>query len=144
MPKTDNRSMGNQFETELGSTLAEHGFWVHLMQQNKSGQPADIIAVKGKYHTLIDCKLISDHKGFPFERVEENQKYAMRMFHKKSGEMCWFAMKLPDETVWLIPMERVEVLVGRGKNKLSELEIKQQTWPLEKWLKDSEEWAKDI
>jgi len=44
----------------------------------------------------------------------------------------------------MIPMERVEVLAGRGKNKLSELEIKQQTWPLEKWLKDSDEWAKDI
>ena len=144
MTKTDNRTNGGKFEVEFGHRLAESGFWVHLMQQNKSGQPADIIAVKGRYHTLIDCKVISDHKGFTFDRVEENQKYAMRTFHNKCGEMCWFALRLPDATVWMTPMERIEILKGRGKVKLTELEIKQHTWPLEKWLKDSDVWAEDV
>ena len=64
--KTDNRSSGTRFEQDFANLLAEHGFWAHVMQQNKAGQPADIIAVKGKFHTLIDCKEISDtDKGFP-------------------------------------------------------------------------------
>ena len=53
---TDNRTTGNRFEQELSDILAEHGFWVHVMQQNKAGQPADIVAMRGRFHTLIDCK----------------------------------------------------------------------------------------
>ena len=51
--KTDNRSRGGRFEQEMAEKLAENGFWCHVMQQNKAGQPADLIAVKGRYHTLI-------------------------------------------------------------------------------------------
>ena len=42
-----NKKLGNKFENEFADILAdEFGFWVHLLNQNKSGQPADIIAVK--------------------------------------------------------------------------------------------------
>ena len=85
MTKTDNRTIGGKFEQDLSHILAENGFWVHVMQQNKAGQPADLIAVKGRYHTLIDCKVISDENGFPFERVEENQKYAMYWWMRRLG-----------------------------------------------------------
>ena len=104
----------------------------------------DIIAVKGKFHTLIDCKVISDDKGFPFDRVEDNQKLAMRMFQKKCGELCYFALKLTDASVWLISMERIETLKGRGKKRLTEDEIRSQSWSLENWLEASHEWSKDI
>ena len=134
MTKTDNRSTGGRFEQELSHTLAEAGFWVHVLQQNKSGQPADIIAVIGHYHTLIDCKVISDDKGFSFERMEENQKSAMRMFHKKCSEPCYFALKLPDETVWMISMERLETQRNRGKRRLMDAEIREQAWSLDKWI----------
>ena len=145
MTKTDNRTNGGRFEQDLSHVLAEHGFWVHVMQQNKSGQPADIVAVKGKFHTLIDCKVISDDKGFPFERVEENQKYAMRMFQRKACELCYFALKLPDESVWMVSMERLETLKGRGKKRITEHEIRNtQTWSLEKWLEASDDWAEDV
>lgn len=142
--KTDNRSNGGRFEQELSYSLADRGFWVHVMQQNKSGQPADIIAVKGKYHTLIDCKVISDDNGFPFERIEENQKYAMRLFQRRCGELCYIAMKVPDETVWLISLERIGVLIAQGHKRLSEKEIRDQAWPLEKWLDASDTWAEDV
>lgn len=132
--KTDNRTVGGKFEQELSHLLADAGFWVHVMQQNKAGQPADIIAVKGMFHTLIDCKVISDDKGFPFERVEENQRYAMRMFQRKAHELCWFALRLPDGSIWMLPMERIEIMNGRGKRKLTDHEIRTQTYPLEKWL----------
>lgn len=143
MASTDNRTIGGQFELELAEELANNGFWVHIMQQNKSGQPADIIAVRGKWHTLIDCKVISDDKGFPFERVEENQKYAMRMFTRKANELCYFAFRLTDGTVWLVSLERIETLKGRGKKRLTDNEIRNQTWSLQKWIESSKVWAEN-
>lgn len=143
MTKTDNRSTGNRFEQDLSQTLADHGFWVHVMQQNKAGQPADIIAVKGKYHTLIDCKVISDDKGFPFDRIEENQRLAMRTFFRKCGELCYFALKLPDETVWMVSLQRLETLKGRGKKRLTEHDIRTGIWSLDSWLISSDTWAED-
>ena len=143
MANTDNRTIGGQFELELAEELANNGFWVHIMQQNKSGQPADIIAVRGKWHTLIDCKVISDDKGFPFDRVEENQKYAMRMFTRKANELCYFAFRLPDGTVWLVSLERIETLKGRGKKRLTDNEIRNQTWSLQKWIESSKVWAEN-
>ena len=136
--KTDNRTNGGRFEQELAKILAEHGFWVHVMQQNKAGQPADIIAVKHGFHTLIDCKVISDGNGFSFERVEENQKYAMRTFQRKADELCYFALKLPDGTIWLVSLERIETLKLRGKKKLTENEIRHCTWSLENWLEKAD------
>ena len=144
MQKTDNRTTGNRFEQELSHELANHGFWCHVMQQNKAGQPADIIAVKGKFHTLIDCKVISDDKGFPFERVEENQRLAMKQFQRKSNDLCYFALKLPDESVWLVSMERIETLRGRGKKRLTDHEIRTETWSLHSWLGSSDTWAEDL
>ena len=143
MASTDNRTIGGQFELELAEELASNGFWVHLMQQSKAGQPADIIAVRGKWHTLIDCKVISDDKGFPFDRVEENQKYAMRMFTRKANELCYFAFRLTDGTVWLVSLERIETLKGRGKKRLTDNEIRNQTWSLQKWIESSKVWAEN-
>ena len=144
MHKTDNRSNGGRFEQDLATVLSGSGFWVHVMQQNKAGQPADLIALKGKFHTLIDCKVISDDNGFPFERIEENQKLAMRMFQRKANELCYFALRLPDTSVWLVTLERLETLKNRGKKRLTEEEIRSQTWSLESWLKATDEWGKDL
>ena len=140
MVNTDNRSAGNRFEQELAEILAANGFWAHVMQQNKSGQPSDVVAVKGKFHTLIDGKVISDKCGFPFSRIEENQRCAMRLFQKRCGELCYFAIQLPDKTIWMIPLERMEVLRSRGNNRMTELEIR-QSCPLEKWLEKSQKWS---
>lgn len=145
--KTDNRSQGNRFEQELAEILSEHGFWVHVMQQNKAGQPADIIAVKGRYHTLIDCKLISDDNGFPFERVEENQKLAMRRFTNRGNELCYFALKVQLNGEWeirMVNLESIETIRNRGRKRLSMKDISDQTWSLEKWLDASDTWGEDI
>ena len=143
MTKTDNRTVGGKFEQELSHILADNGFWVHVFQQNKSGQPADIIAVKGKFHTLIDCKVISDNKGFPFERIEENQKSAMRMFTKKANELCYFALKLPDGSIRIVSLSRMETMKNRGNKRISEKEMPGQTWMLEDWLTSCEVWGRD-
>ena len=142
MQKTDNRSVGNRFEQELSHELADRGFWVHVMQQNKAGQPADIIAVKGKYHTLIDCK-VCDNGFFAFERIEDNQRLAMKTFFRKCGELCYFALKLPDNSIWLISLERCDTLKNRGKKRLTEEDIRTGTWSLQAWLDSSDTWAED-
>lgn len=134
---TSNRSSGNRFEQEFAEFLDAHGFWAHVMQQNKSGQPADIIAVKGNYHCLIDCKVISDwREGFPLRRVEENQWYAMRRFERRCGEQGWFALKVPDGKVWMLPMRAVETLEQMGASKIPTAEGKcpRLCDDLETWL----------
>lgn len=142
--KTDNRSVGTRFEAELCEILAQHGFWAHNMQQNSAGQPADIIAVRGAFHTLIDCKHVADDKGFPFSEIRENQRSAMKMFQKKCHEFCYFAFKLSDDTIWLITLERMDTLAGRGKTRLTDDEIRGgQAWSLEAWLDSSKTWAED-
>ena len=139
--KTDNRTTGGRFEQELSHALAEHGFWVHVMQQNKAGQPADIIAVKGVYHTLIDCK-VCDKGFFSFDRIEENQKMAMRMFQRKCENLCYFALKMADGSMWMISLERIETLKGRGKKRLTMDDLKGgQAWRMDNWLDSSDIWS---
>ena len=112
MQKTDNRTTGGRFEQELSHILAENGFWVHVMQQNKAGQPADLIAVKGRFHTLIDCK-VCENGYFPFDRIEENQRSAMKMFFRKTGELCYFALKMPDGEIRMVNLARLETIQNR-------------------------------
>ena len=139
--KTDNRSTGGRFEQELSHMLADAGFWVHVMQQNKAGQPADIIAVKGVYHTLIDCK-VCDKGFFSFDRIEENQKMAMRMFQRKCENLCYFALKMADGSMWMISLERIETLKGRGKKRLTMDDLKGgQAWRMDNWLDSSDIWS---
>ena len=141
-PKTDNRTSGGRFEQELSHILADSGFWVHVMQQNKAGQPADIIALRGRFHTLIDCK-VCDNGFFAFERIEENQKSAMKMFFRKAGELCYFALRLPDGTIRMVSLERCETLRGRGYKRITAERMSQETWSLEKWLEGSKVWSED-
>lgn len=98
-----NRKLGNAFEAELCERLSEYGFWVHTMAQNSAGQPADVIAVKNKVAYLIDCKVCSTDKGFDLRRVEDNQELAMEMWEECGNGQGWFAMKLNDGAIHMIP-----------------------------------------
>lgn len=140
--KTDNRSTGGKFEQELSHMLAERGFWCHVLQQNKAGQPADIIAVKGKFHTLIDCK-VCDQGYFSFDRIEDNQRSAMRQFFRKAGELSYFALKLPNDEIRMVSLERAETIRNRGKNRISAEDMHKETWHIQDWLESSDVWAED-
>ena len=142
MQKTDNRSNGGRFEQELSETLAKAGFWVHVFQQNKSGQPADIIAVKGKFHTLIDCKLC-ENNFFSFDRIEENQQSAMKMFTRKCNELCYFALKLPDNSIRMISLSRCETIKNRGRKRITNNDMSKETWLLQDWLDSAKVWGED-
>lgn len=142
MPKTDNRTSGGRFEQEFAELLGKNGFWAHVMQQTKAGQPSDIIAVRGKFHTLIDCKEC-EQGFFAFSRIEENQRLAMKMFFRRCGELCYFALKLPDGSIRMVSMERCDTLRNRGKNRISEKEMETETWNLDSWLESSKVWGED-
>ena len=149
--KTSNKTSGNRFEDDFAEILAKHGFWAHVMQQKKEGQPADIIAVRGSFHTLIDCKEISDlSKGFPFSRAEENQRLAMKLFTKRCGELCYFALKLPVpegedplSNIRMVSMSRIETFENRGLSSITPKMMETETWDLQGWLESSKVWAEE-
>lgn len=131
-----NKSSGNKFERDLAERLYGDGFWVHVMQQNKAGQPADIIAVRNNYVTLIDCKEITGHTGFILHRVEENQRLAMSLFQERTGghSDCWFALKLPDETIRMLSFDNARFAIAKGYKSISESTMDEWTLPYYRWL----------
>lgn len=113
---TGNRTIGNRFEYELAQILSEHGFWVHILSQNKAGQPADLIAVKGNIAVLIDAKVCSNDR-FPISRIEANQLASMNVW-KTSGNGEWyFAMKLTDRMIYMVPGDRAAGWKTASMNK---------------------------
>lgn len=128
-----NKEIGNRFEKEMSKILAENGFWCHVMQQNKAGQPADLIGVKGRYHVLIDCKEMSDNR-FDFSRAEENQRLAMGRFQERCGQACWFALKMPDDEIRMLGYCQILHMEKKGKKSLGGEELIKSTIPLSAWL----------
>ena len=116
-----NKSSGNRFEQEFAEFLDRNGFWCHVLQQNKSGQPADIIAVKGDYHCLIDCKEVSTSKGFVLSRAEENQRLAMKKFMERGKHIGWFAVKFPDGDIRMISNVSVRMAELNGIKAISRI-----------------------
>ena len=129
-----NKKLGNDFEQELCEKLSEYGFWVHNMALNKSGQPADIIAVKNKQAYLIDAKVVSTSRGFALSRVEENQDLAMDLWYERRNGQGWFAFKLPTNEIYMIPHLVIKALMV-SQSTLSVIEIFQMGKSLEKWVK---------
>lgn len=112
-----NRKLGNNFEQQLCEILFENGFWVHNLAQNKSGQPADIIAVKYNKAFLIDAKICSN-STFSLSRIEENQHTAMQLWEKCGNSSAWFAL-LIDEDVVFVSYANMHEAIQRGKIKLT-------------------------
>lgn len=134
MPKkTDNRSVGGRFEQEFAEFLDNHGFWCHVLQQNKSGQPADIIAVKENYHCLIDCKEVRTNKGFVLSRAEENQRLAMRKFQTRGRSVGWFAVKYPEIGIRMISLKHLLTAEKLGVKAVTEVAAR-ELMSAEKWV----------
>ena len=128
-----NKSDGNKFEREFCEILFEHDFWVHNMAQNQHGQPADVIAVKDGKAFLIDCKVCSTSKGFPFNRIEENQYYAMDYWAIKGNGNGWFAIFF-EEDIYMVSLDTIRMFKVIGHNALKPQDIKDVGVPIERWL----------
>ena len=127
----NNKTLGNNFEQELCERLSEYGFWCHNMAMNKSGQPADIIAVRNKVAYLIDAKVCSS-RGFALSRMEENQDLAMDLWSEKGNGQGWFALKVENE-IYMIPHFCIKAYMIQ-QSSLSIEEIITLSKPLEKWV----------
>lgn len=127
-----NRKIGNSFESEFCELLYSKGFWVHNMAQNQAGQPADVIAVRNKVSYLIDCKVCSDNK-FPLSRVEENQHNSMDLWRDSGNGEGWFAFKLNDDEIVMIPHFSIKALMHE-KSVLNLADIREYGVKLERWL----------
>lgn len=127
-----NKTLGNGFEVELGELLSRHGFWVHLLNANKAGQPADIVAARNKVAHLIDAKVCSK-RGFALSRVEENQELAMTLWGKCGNGQGWFAIKVPTGEIYMLPHVCV-IGLKHAQSLLSFEEIAKLGVPIEKWV----------
>ena len=128
-----NKKLGSNFEQELCEKLSEYGFWVHNLAMNKSGQPADIIAVRNKQAYLIDAKVCSS-RGFALSRVEENQDLALDLWEQRGNGQGWFALKVPTNEIYMIPHFCIKALMV-SQSMLAFAEIHQTGKPLEQWVK---------
>ena len=131
-----NKKLGNKFEKELSEILYDAGYWVHLLNQNKNGQPADIIAVKNKKAYLIDAKVCSLEK-FAFKRVEENQRLSMQMFIECGNTTPYFALKARNE-IYMLSYKTIRDLIKQGKKQLNFEEINKYSTRLSTWLRIKE------
>ena len=131
-----NKKLGNDFEKELSEILYNAGYWVHLLNQNKNGQPADIIAVKNKKAYLIDAKVCSLEK-FAFKRVEENQHLSMQMFIDCGNTTPYFALKARNE-IYMLSYKTIRDLIKQGKKQLDFAEINKYSTRLSTWLRIQE------
>lgn len=134
--KIINKKLGNKFEKELSEILYNAGYWVHLLNQNKNGQPADIIAVKNKKAYLIDAKVCSLEK-FAFKRVEENQHLSMQMFIECGNTTPYFALKARNE-IYMLSYKTIRDLIKQGKKQLNFAEINKYGTRLSTWLRIKE------
>lgn len=130
----NNKTLGNTFERELAEYLAAHGFWAHVMASKAAGQPSDVMAARRGRAYLIDAKECTNNK-FPLSRVEPNQHTAMTLWEECENGTPWFAMRLADGEVFMVPYCTVQsYAVLGGKKHLSEEDIRREGFPLITWL----------
>lgn len=128
-----NKKLGNDFEQELCEILYDAGYWVHLLNQNKNGQPADIIAVKNNRAFLIDAKVCT-YEIFPFKRIEDNQQLAMDMWIECGNITPYFALKARNE-VYMVSHDIIKDLQKKGKKQLNFEDMNKYGVRLATWLR---------
>jgi Holliday junction resolvase len=129
--KNSNRKVGTSFEHDLCNTLADYGFWAHNLAQNSAGQPFDVIAARNGNSYPIDCK-VCEHDVFRLVRIEENQFSAMTLWKDTGNGEGWFALRLSDGEVRMIPLSTM-VDFSFTKTVLSKRDIQSCGLPLEEW-----------
>lgn len=126
-----NKTEGNRYEEKVAQILYDHGYWVTLLTASRTGQPADIIAIKGREFALIDAKLCAKDR-FELRRVEPNQIRAMTMLEKRSGNaVAAFVLGMSTGN-YIVSWERIAELMNQDVKsiKLADCE---ELITLEEW-----------
>lgn len=127
-----NRESGLKFEKHLCQLLSEHGFWVHNLTQNAQGQPFDILVAKNGKAYPIDAKECKTN-SFSLSRVEDNQYWAMRIWKDCNNLEGWFALKMRDGEIFLLPLSTLEKWREK-KTTLSYADIEVSGVSLKEWV----------
>ena len=127
-----NKKLGNDFEQELCQILADAGYWVHNFASKKTGQPADIIAVKNGKAYLIDAKECT-REIFPLKRMEYNQELSMGLWIECGNIEPYFALKARNE-VYMVDYTTVMDLIRDGKKQLNLEDMNKYGTRLATWL----------
>lgn len=127
-----NKKLGNDFESQFCELLFRYGFWCHNLAQNQVGQPADVLAVRNGKAYLIDCK-VCVNDTFPFSRIESNQHTAMTLWKQSGNDYGWFALRLNDNSVYMIDHDLM-IALSLNQSSINRDLITHYGLPLERWL----------
>ncbi len=127
-----NKKLGNDFESQFCEILFQEGFWTHNLAQNQAGQPADVLAVRNGKAYLIDCK-VCVNDTFPFSRIESNQHTAMTLWKQSGNDYGWFALRLNDNSVYMIYHDLM-IALSLNQSSINRDLITHYGMPLERWL----------
>ncbi|HCD44296.1 MAG TPA: hypothetical protein DEQ64_11275 [Lachnoclostridium sp.] len=137
-----NKKAGTDFEREFAVLIAAHGFWVHMFQDNKNGQPCDVVASRNGITYLFDCK---DCKKdyFLLSRMEENQYNAMHLFELTGNEKGKFALRFSNQKIYLIDYDLIRYLQSKGIKQIDEAVCESYGSNVNTWLGNFSESAGD-
>lgn len=128
-----NKSNGTAFERKFAQLLAEHGFWAHVLNDNRNGQPFDIIAAKHGETFVFDCKDCKSEK-FLFSRIEPNQEAAMELWQGCGNHEGLFAIQFPFLGIRLLPYTVAAEMRQEGYAGISGKMIIESTVSVKEWL----------
>lgn len=120
------------FEHEFAEQLAAQGFWVHVLQDNKNGQPFDIIAARNGTTYVFDCKDCQNDK-FQLSRIEENQKNAMLLWAETGNQAGLFALQMT-ERIYVIALKAIMILKEQGLKQIGIHELNRYGRTIEQWI----------
>lgn len=141
----NNKKTGTKFERAFADILARNWFWIHLFQDNKNGQPCDMIAARNGHTYLFDCKNC-DRDCFLLNRMEENQYNAMHLFELTGNSRGKFAIRFADEEIYLIDYWQIKALKDRGRKSIDRTDLKLYGEDFYIWLKNRnaiDGWSED-
>lgn len=130
--RLNNKKAGTDFEYQFAHILSEHGFWVHRMQDNRNGQPFDVIAARQGTTYVFDCKDCKNDT-FPLSRIEENQYNAMTLWQRCGNQEGLFVMNT-SKGVRILSLEILMFLKERKMKVVNKNDLLWYSTPLKDWL----------
>lgn len=127
----NNKILGTRYEEEVAQILYDNGYWVTLLTASRTGQPADIIAIRDSEVALIDAKYCSKDR-FDFKRIEPNQVRAMNLLEKKSVYAVIVFVLGMSTGNYVVAWYRIKELMAKGVKSISLADCKELI-TLEEW-----------